>query len=129
MSRDASLLIWTMDSMKESSLLLKTIQEAPYYGSLTDIQQPWFKSPWSVDVESAAYDLSVVLQEVAYIANQGLISKQHLKNLWGPIFVRAWDMLEVWVKFKRHTNNEPLEINKGAFSRIDFEIFAVECKT
>lgn len=128
LSRDASLLIWAMERMTEIKGDLEAIRRSPRYGTLSDLSDPKFSSPWNPDIEGAAYRVSVELQRLAYLANTGLISKVHFRKIWGPTFVKAWDDLEVWVKHKRLKNKEPMEVCDGALSRSDFERFATECR-
>lgn len=128
LSRDASLLTWAIQCMTEIKEDLDTVRQAPPYGTLSDITSPTFVTPWVPEVEAAAYRVSVALQRLAYLANSGLISKVHLKKMWGPTFAEAWDLLFTWVKHVRLMNREPLELSDGAFSRNDFEKFALECK-
>lgn len=128
LSRDASLLTWAIQRMTEIKEDLDAVRHAPPYGTLSDIKSPTFVTPWVREVEDAAYRVSVELQRLAYLANSGLISKVHLQKMWGPTFSETWDLLETWVKHKRLTKGEPLELSDGAFSRNDFEKFALECK-
>lgn len=68
------------------------------------------------------------MQRLSYMANAGLISQEHFIAMWGPTFASAWDVLEVWVKHKRLKNGEAMELKDGAYSRKDFEVFALLCK-
>ena len=128
LSRDASLLTWAIQRMTEIKKDMDAVRRAPPYGSLSDIKSSTFVRPWMDEVEDAADRLSVELQRLSYLANCGLISKIHLQKMWGPTFVEAWGLLETWVKHKRLKREEPLELRDGAFSRNDFEKFALECK-
>jgi hypothetical protein len=128
LSRDASLLTWAIQRMTEIKEDLDAIRQAPPYGTLSDIKLPTFVSPWVGELEDAAYRVSVELQRLSYLANSGLISKVHLQKMWGPTFVEAWDLLETWVKHTRLRRGEPLELSDGAFSRNDFEKFALESR-
>jgi len=128
LSRDAALFTWAIQRMTEIKEDLDTLRHAPPYGALSDIKAPTFVTPWGPEIEGAAYRVSVELQRLAYLANSGLISKVHLQKMWGPIFAEAWGLLEAWVKHRRLTKREPLELSDGAFSRNDFERFALECK-
>ena len=127
LSRDASLLTWAMQRMTDIKEDLEAIQHLTRYGTVADLKNPRFSSPWVPEMEGAAYRVSIELQRLAYLANAGLISKVHFQRMWGPTFVRAWDVLEVWVKHKRQKKGEPLELSEGAFTRNDFETFAIEC--
>lgn len=128
LSRDASLLTWAIQCMSEIKEDLDKVRQAPPYGKSSDIKSPSFKTPWQQEEEKAAYRISVVLQRLSYLANSGLISKIHLQKIWGPTFAEAWDLVETWVKYKRFKKGEPIELSDGAFSRNDFEKFALECK-
>lgn len=128
LSRDASLLTWAIQRMTEIKEDLDAIRRASPFGDLSEIKSPTFVTPWEREVEDAAYRVSVEFQRLAYLANSGLLSKVHLEKMWGPTFAEAWDLLETWVKHKRFRKGEPLEISDGAFSRNDFESFALECK-
>ncbi len=127
LSRDASLLVWAMQQMTEIREDLEALYNAPLYGTLAEIKLLDFKSPWPQEVESAAYRVSVELQRLSYLANSGLISKVHFMKMWGPSFVKAWAVLEMWVKHKRIINGEPIDLALGAYSRNDFERFSKEC--
>lgn len=126
-SRDAQLLTWAMDQMTRIKDDLQIVRASPAYGSIDEIQAPDFTSPWDNLEEEAAYRVSIELQRLAYLTNSGLISQEHFKNMWGPTFVSAWNKLETWVKKKRLNNNEPMHLEDGAYSRNDFERFALEC--
>jgi len=128
LSRDASLLTWAIQRMSDIKEDLDTVRRAPPYGTASDIKSPTFVTPWVQEVEDAAYRVSVELQRLAYLANAGLISKVHLQKMWAPTFVEAWGFLDTWVKHKRLKKHEPLELSEGAFSRNDFEKFALECR-
>lgn len=127
LSRDASLLTWAMERMTVIKEDLDALQNAPSYGTLQQVMSANFHSPWVKEVEDAAYRVSVELQRLSYLANSGLISKVHFKKMWGPTFVKAWKLLEVWVKHKRLKNGEPIELKDGGYSRNDFETFSAEC--
>ncbi len=105
---------------------INIISKAPNYGTIEEIKKSNFVSPWSLEEEAAAQKVSVELQRLAYMANSGLISKTHFKKMWGKTFTDSWIKLEIWVKHKRLKNNEPIELKDGAFSRNDFEKFAME---
>jgi len=127
LSRDASLLTWAMERMTVVREDLDILQNAPSYGTIVQITSTSFHSPWTKEVEDAAYRVSVELQRLSYLANSGLISKTHFKKMWGHTFCKSWNLLEVWVKHKRLKNGEPIEMKDGGYSRNDFEKFAAEC--
>ena len=126
LSRDATLLIWAIEKMSTIKTEINIISKAPNYGTIEEIKKSNFVSPWSLEEEAAAQKVSVELQRLAYMANSGLISKTHFKKMWGKTFTDSWIKLEIWVKHKRLKNNEPIELKDGAFSRNDFEKFAME---
>lgn len=129
MSRDATLLVWAMERMTAIKRDLRALGDAPPYGSLQEIRSPGFTSPWTKDLEKAAYRVSVELQRLSYMANSGLISKVHFRKMWGANIAEAWELLETWVKHRRLTRGEPTEVSEGADTRRDFELFAKECAT
>jgi hypothetical protein len=128
LTRDASLFIWAIERMSSIKTDLDNLRKAPQYGSMCEIQSPKFTSPWNKKIEKSAYLVSIEMQRLAYLANAGLISSEHLQKMWGPTFVEAWGLLETWIKHKRLKNKEPLELDEGAFTRNDFEQFARKCK-
>lgn len=128
LSRDASLLTWAMERMSLIKEDINIIRNAKPYGTLETIKSKNFISPWEPKIEDAANRVSIELQRLAYLVNSGMISKIHFRKMWGPYFIKAWDVLEIWIKHKRFTNHEPIELESGAYSRNDFEKFAIECK-
>jgi len=127
LTRDASLLTWAMERMTAIRDDLEMLWRAPSYGTMEQIRGVDFTSPWPAELEKAAQRVSVELQRLSYLANSGLISKTHFMSMWGPTFARAWISLEPWVKHRRFTNGEPIDLKDGAYSRNDFERFACEC--
>jgi len=127
LTRDASLLTWAMERMTAIKADLRLLEGAPAYGTLQQLQSDDFRSPWPPEFEQAAQNVSSELQRLAYMANSGLISKTHFRKMWGPTFAKAWVVLRLWVMYRRFKNGEPLRVEEGAFSRVDFESFAKEC--
>gem|GEM_PF-3013755 len=77
--------------------------------------------------DEEANKVSKVLQRLSYLVRAGFIPEKHLIEMWGPLFLEMWLLLEPWVKNKRVKNGEPTQLKKGAFSRKDFEWFAARC--
>lgn len=77
--------------------------------------------------DEEANKVSRVLQRLSYLVRAELIPEEHLIEMWGPLFVEMWLSLEPWVKDKRIQNGEPIQLREGAFSRKDFEWFAIRC--
>ena len=125
-TRDASLFTWAILRMEELKPHLAVLRSA--LGSDSSKDAEGNSQSRHLEIEASAHRVTVELQRLAYLANSGLISEIHLREMWGPTFVEAWELLEEWVKNKRRENGEPIELEKGAFSRKDFERFAVMCK-
>lgn len=128
-SRDATLLIWATERMDTIRPLLEQLRAAPAYGSLNDIRAGSdFSAPWSPELLGSANRVGIELQRLSYMANKGLISREHFIAMWGPTFVAAWEILEVPIKHRRLKNGEPMHLHEGAYSRRDFETFSMLCK-
>ncbi|WP_457743342.1 hypothetical protein [Sulfurimonas sp.] len=120
-TRDADILRWTMDIMSDLKKDIKIVtDEYKTVGS--------FNNNWSSDAVASANKVSIQLQRIGYMANNNLISKEHFKNLWGPMYLSTWWSLEEWVKKKRESLNEPREIKDGGYSRMYFEEYALFCE-
>lgn len=111
-----------MQKMTELKEDIDLLHKAPTYGTIQDIQSPQFTSPWDEATEKAANHVSIELQRLAYLVNAGLIQKIHIQKMWGLTFIRAWELVEFWVKQKRLKQGEPS-------SRNDFEKLADEFRS
>ncbi len=121
-TRDADILRWTMDLMSDLKNDIKIVTDE--YKE----KGPYNKNKWDDNATKAAQNVSVQLQRIGYMANNDLISKEHFKNLWGPMYLSTWWALEEWVKQKREILDEPREIKDGGFSRMYFEEYALFCE-
>ena len=121
-TRDADILRWTMDLMSDLKKHI-TIVTDEYKD-----KGPYTKEKWNDQANKSANEVSIQLQRIGYMANHDLISKEHFKNIWGPMYLSTWWSLEEWVKQKRETLEEPREIKDGAFSRMYFEEYALFCE-
>lgn len=130
-SRNADLLNWAMEEMDKLKPAIKVVTDAhkrvPYCRDLIDLKDN-YNSSWSEDELEAAHYVSIGLQRMGYYATHNLVSKKHYLNLWGPLYLSCWYSLEGWVKHKRLTLGEPMDIKYGAYSRMYFEKFAIYCE-
>lgn len=126
-NRDSSLLLWAMDGMSNIKSDLSSIQNADAYAN-GELGSGDHEVAWSQETVDAAYRVSIVMQRLSYMAMSGLISKEHFSKMWGPAFVKAWDSLEPYIHHKRFLNGEPLTLAEGAYSRNDFEKYALYCR-
>jgi hypothetical protein len=60
------------------------------------------------------------------MARHNLIDKNHFRRMWGRDFVRLWAILSDWVMDLRLARGEPVRVEDGAFSRVDFQLLAEE---
>ncbi len=121
-TRDADILRWTMDLMSDLKVDIRIVTDEYKNNG------PYDREIWSEVANKAANNISIQLQRIGYMANNDLISKEHFKNLWGPMYLSTWWALEEWVKQKREFLDEPREIVDGAFSRMYFEEYALFCE-
>lgn len=114
-ARTAQVLIWAaeqMDAIKPDIARL-------------DKENPDFHK-WDEELRAAANRISVRFQRLGYMARHDLIDKEHFRCMWGLDFIRQWARLADFVVDLRCRNGEPLTVEAGAFSRIDFELLAQE---
>lgn len=126
-NRDSSLLLWAMDEMSKIKSDLALLRDAGVY-AIGELGNEGYEAAWPKETIEAAYRVSIVMQRLSYMAMSGLISKEHFSKMWGPAFVRAWASLEPYIHHKRSLNGEPLTLAEGAYSRNDFEKYALYCK-
>ncbi|TLF47921.1 hypothetical protein FEI13_14310 [Halomonas urmiana] len=126
-NRDSSLLLWAMDEMSKIKPDLALLHNAGDYEN-GELGSENHEVAWFQETLEAAYRVSIVMQRLSYMAMSGLISKKHFSKMWGPAFVKAWDSLEHYIHHKRFLNGEPLTLAEGAYSRNDFEKYAVYCR-
>lgn len=126
-NRDSSLLLWAMDEMSKIKSDLSFLHDAGNFGS-GELGSENHEIVWSQETVEAAYRVSIVMQRLSYMAMSGLISKEHFSKMWGPAFIKAWDALEPYIHHKRFLNGEPLTLAEGAYSRNDFEKYALYCR-
>lgn len=67
------------------------------------------------------------MQRLSFFANKKIIPSEDFIEMWGPLFIEMWLILEPWILQKRINNGESLSFREGAYSRKDFESFAAEC--
>lgn len=126
-NRDSSLLQWAMTEISKIKDDTKYLENAGKYCH-GDFEDEDFDVLWTKEQIDAAYNVSISLQRLSYMAIEGLISKEHFAKMWGPTFVKQWDILEIYIRHKRHTNGEPLDLESGAFTRKDFEMYVNYCR-
>lgn len=131
LSRDAEILRWAMEEMDKLKPAIRIITDAhknkPYCDCKEEHRQTQ-QTTWGKDELDAAQQVSVTLQRIGYMALHNLISRDHFKNIWGPMYLSTWYAMEAWVKHKRLDLGEPLEIKDGAYSRMYFEQYAHYCE-
>lgn len=115
--RNVEILKWACLEMEKVKDELEVLKQAPKYSE-----------GWTDETDRAAKKMSSSLQRMAYFALHRLIDEEHLINMWGYTFTGSWENLKPWVKDLRKKNGEPEEIEYGAFSRRDFEVFAEKCQ-
>ncbi len=119
LSRHAELLRWAMEEMEKVKPDINTLRSIyPEQNTLAN-QGQWQRS---------AQKVSVTLQRLSYMAEHKLIPKKHFREMWGPTVLECWYLLENCTKDKRVSNGEPAELVKGAYSRKDFESYALYCE-
>lgn len=125
-NRDSSLLLWAMNEMSKIKEDLSALQNAGVY-ALGELGEDGYEVQWSQETLDSAYRVSIIMQRLSYMTNANLISREHFSNMWGPAFVKSWTLLEPYIHHKRYTNGEPLTLKDGAYSRNDFEKYALYC--
>lgn len=125
-TRDSGLLVWAIEHMSEIKPDIRTLHQAGKFCN-GEVGRPNFEIRWSAEEMDAANRVSIVLQRLGYMANSGLISKKHFSEMWGPVVVKAWAACEQFVYFKRLSNDEPILLDEGGYSRKDFEKYARYC--
>jgi hypothetical protein len=125
-NRDSSLLLWAMDEMSKIKPDLSLLRNAGVYAH-GELGSENHEVAWSQQAIDAGYRISIVMQRLSYMAIADLISKEHFSKMWGPAFVNAWTLLEPYIHHKRYVNGEPLTLKDGAYSRNDFEKYALYC--
>lgn len=131
LSRDADILRWAMtemDLLKPAIRILTDAHKKHPYCNCEEQHSKEFECNWNKDELVAAQEVSVKLQRIGYMALHNLISRNHFMNIWGPMYLSVWYSLEPWVKHKRLELDEPITIEKGAYSRIYLEQFAIYCE-
>lgn len=131
LSRDADILRWAMaemDILKPAIRVLTHAHKRVPYCQCPDGHVKEFECNWTNEELLAAQEVSIKLQRIGYMALHNLISRNHFMNIWGPMYLSTWYSLEPWVKHKRLELDEPLTIEKGAYSRMYLEQFAQYCE-
>ncbi|NUY56557.1 hypothetical protein HLG76_08275 [Salinivibrio sp. EAGSL] len=126
-NRDSTLLLWAMDEMSKIKSDLSLLHNAGDYSN-GELGSEDHEVAWCKETVDAAYRVSIVMQRLSYMAMSGLISREHFSKMWGPAFIKAWDSLEPYIHHKRFLNGEPLTLAEGAYSRNDFEKYALYCR-
>lgn len=115
MTRDADMMTLVLEQIEPIKSDMYLIRHSGNYSEWCENEK----------VVQAANRISIGLQRLGYMGLSGMINKRHLIEMWGPSFVQQWKLLEPFVKDLRDKNNEPRELSKGAYSRKDFERFAM----
>jgi len=116
-SRDAEMMTLVLGQIEEIKPSIKDLNRFGCYDN-------WKNNKVALN---HAQIISTRLQRLSYLGEHGLINRKHLIEMWGPIFVTEWGRLQDFVKDIRKKNNEPTDLDAGAFSRKDFERFAYKC--
>ena len=83
---------------------------------------------WNKDQRALADQVGAQLQNVSYLSLQGLIDQRYVVDNWAGTFVRCWNKLENFIRDYRVQAGEPPELERGAFQRRHFELFAKQCQ-
>ncbi len=82
---------------------------------------------WSDQDKADAAVATGRLHELAVMAREGMIQKNHVARVWGPLFVSSWKCLRPYIEEKRRLNGETKRWfqfwKTRAFSRYDLEWF------
>lgn len=65
--------------------------------------------------------ISAEYEQISYFVRTGLISEQHIFDMYGNLFVRVWNKLEPAILEIRRQDGESLGIKDGVLSRSNFE--------
>lgn len=76
---------------------------------------------WNEEQEKLADHVGVKLQQVAYLAEIGLIDEKYLRENYEGVFDKSWQKLENYIKDYREATGEPSQ-------RIHLERFAKKCR-
>jgi len=122
--REATLLLWAMGRVTELKPKLDKLYtlylEDPESFELIEKDKQG-KLYQENHMNELAREISIEFQRLSYLAESGLISKNHFNKLWGHCIIKAWSVLEEWIKERRR-----FEANDNI--RSDFEAFAKYCK-
>lgn len=125
-NRDTHVLLWAIGEIEKIKPHIHTVRNAGRYATGA-IGSDAYSVKWPSDTQEAANAMSITLQRLSYMAENELISKRHLADMWGPTFTECWELLEDFVQHKRFDHGEPLRLVDGAFSRKDFESYSAYC--
>jgi hypothetical protein len=117
-SRDADMMTLVLEQIEPIKADMRLLAQSGTY-------EAWKNND---ETKRAAQNISVRLQRLAYMGRTGLINQKHLIEMWGPTFVKQWQTLKPFVQDVRVNNQEPANLEDGAFSRKDFELFAAICE-
>ena len=83
----------------------------------------WFKSNRDNILKTIG-----MLQTVSYFANEGIIPKDRVADMWAKSFIEQWFYLGEYIESFRKEIGEPPSAEKGAYYARSFEEFAKYCR-
>lgn len=84
---------------------------------------------WEEGQKELADELCVEFQQVAFLAETGLVDSKYLMENYAGVFAKAWPRFEGFVRRLRQEAGEPATIKEGAFQRRHLETFSMKCRS
>ena len=116
-SRDASVVLYVLGTLDEYRDKRHALYNLP----------PDHKT-WNSEQTKLADQICVKLQQIAFLAECGLVDPKYIMENYAGVFDKAWQKLEGFVQDYREKCGEGRTIEKGAFQRRHLEMFACKCR-
>jgi hypothetical protein len=111
-AKESAIYIWALDRVREIRPTMNEIRDAA--GEL----------PWLEANQTRVLQVIDVMQMISFMAEEGLIERRRIVDMWGKSIVEQWTFLEPFVKRFRKRIGESDSVNSGAFFARSFETLA-----
>lgn len=112
-TKETAIYIWALERIREIRPIMNNIRDQNGDGI------------WVSQNRDQVMRVLEVLQMICFMAEEGVIKKQRIVDMWGKSFVEQWVYLNRFVKEFRVRIGEPEEVADGAFFARSFERFAL----
>lgn len=115
-AKESAIFIWALDRIREIRPIMNEIKE---HSVSVD---------WPLANQEKVLKVMEVIQMISFMAQEGIIEREKIVNMWGKSIVEQWIHLEPFIRAFRRRIGESDTADGGAFFARSFERLAAHAR-